>query len=1327
MKKIYTTPKMSAVNNLKNSCSPYGFSFIKTLSLVSVAVFLSNASPVSACDLWGNVSTYFGGGANVRKSIAPTYIIDGSLYRDVGSAFLGVDRKFKGLEADLKLEIKNAFDTAFIGWGTWKQQIDKQFQTILSDMLVKQNTVGTITIGANKGGYVIDVANNSREARLITGVRNAALSPTSDQAVNGSQLYKLGIGVARSFGGGAGYDKSGNWIAPTFTVKAFDKNGNEVNKRYNSVAAAFTGVSDSFANLDKKIENVVTNVAGNSLVKQDDTGLITIGGKVSGAKVSIANSDSAARTLTGVNAGSITATSTDVINGSQLYSMNNVVAGYFGGGAEYKDGKWSAPTFTVKVFNEDGHGAETHYENVAAAFTGVSDSFTNLDKKIENVVTNVAGNSLVKQDDTGLITIGGKVSGAKVSIANSDSAARTLTGVDAGSITATSTDAINGSQLYSMSNLVASYFSRDAGYDADGKWNSPTFTVKVFNEDGAGEETHYENVADAFTGVSDSFANLDKKIENVVTNVAGNSLVKQDDTGLITIGGKVSGAKVSIANSDNALRTLTGVDAGSITATSTDAINGSQLYSMSNLVASYFSRDAGYDADGKWNSPTFTVKVFNEDGAGEETHYENVADAFTGVSDSFANLDKKIENVVTNVAGNSLVKQDDTGLITIGGKVSGAKVSIANSDNAVRTLTGVNAGSITALSTDAINGSQLYSMSNLVASYFSRDAGYDADGKWNSPTFTVKVFNEDGNGTETHYENVADALSGVSSSFTNLNQKIENVTSDSFVKQNSTGLITIGRNKAGDRIDITNDVNAPRVLSGVKGGAFTKTSTEAVNGSQLYLLSQAFASYFGGGAGYNDEGKWSGPTFTIKSFDEDGNETEHKYTNVADAFAGVNDVFKDLNQQIIDVKDGIDITEKSKVSQKNGDANDIITEGFPFMRMASVMRMLPVALDEMEDEVEGEDSGDTLAIGSKSPSKKVSILNSKGETRTLIDVAAGKLSADSTEAINGSQLYSLSTAVATSLGGEAGYNEKGEWKAPSFMVSQFKDGHLSEESYNNVASAFAGMNETLSIIDNRLSKVEKEGSSNGDSNGFPWNEEKGAYDVSHNGKDSKITHVADGDISKGSKDVVNGGQLWDTNNKVKDVADKVTEVEKKVDVAVSYDVEDGEKTNSISLTGGNESEPVLINNVANGKIEEGSKQAVNGGQLHDYTNEQMKTVLKKANEYTDEKVGNLINDSVNEAKSYTNMKFEALTYDINNVRKEARQAAAIGLAVSNLRYFDEPGSLSLSFGGGLWRGQSAFAVGAGYTSEDGKIRSNLSATSAGGHWGVGGGITLKLK
>ncbi|EJF96293.1 hypothetical protein MEI_01514, partial [Bartonella vinsonii subsp. arupensis Pm136co] len=460
-------------------------------------------------------------------------------------------------------------------------------------------------------------------------------------------------------------------------------------------------------------------------------------------------------------------------------------------------------------------------------------------------------------------------------------------------------------------------------------------------------------------------------------------------------------------------------------------------------------------------------------------------------------------------------------------------VSIANVDNAARILSGIKAGSITATSADAINGSQLYAISNSVAGYFSSDAGYGEDGNWRAPTFTVKVFDKDGSGTETRYENVADALSGVSSSFTNLNKKIENVTGDTFVKQNSAGLITIGGSKGGDRIDISNNINNQRILSGVKGGAFTKTSTEAVNGAQIYYMTQAFASYFGGGAGYDEKGKWSGPTFTVKAFDKDGNETENNYSNVADAFAGVNSALTTLNHQIVEIKNSSPIGEKPKFSD---DDSDIISGDFPFMRSLSF------DMDEEE--------------------------NSMSSEYDMLPVA---VSSD----------------------------------------------------------------------------------------------------------------------------------------------------------AVSYDVDknSGQKINSITLKGVNESDPVLIDNVADGKIEKDSKQAVNGGQLHNYTEEQMKIVLDDANKYTDVQV----NNGINEAKSYTDMKFDALSYDIKNVRKEARQAAAIGLAVSNLRYFDDPGSLSVSFAGGLWHGQSAIAFGAGYTSEDGKIRSNLSATSAGGQWGVGGGITLKLK
>ncbi|WP_208438229.1 YadA-like family protein, partial [Bartonella taylorii] len=128
----------------------------------------------------------------------------------------------------------------------------------------------------------------------------------------------------------------------------------------------------------------------------------------------------------------------------------------------------------------------------------------------------------------------------------------------------------------------------------------------------------------------------------------------------------------------------------------------------------------------------------------------------------------------------------------------------------------------------------------------------------------------------------------------------------------------------------------------------------------------------------------------------------------------------------------------------------------------------------------------------------------------------------------------------------------------------------------------------------------------------------------------------------------------------------------------------------------------------------------------DYTEQQMNIVLDDAKKYTDDKVGSAINNAANEAKSYTDMKFETLNYAVEDVRKEAREAAAVGLAVAGLHYNDTPGKLSVSFGTGVWRSQSAFAIGAGYTSEDGFVRSNLSVTSARGHWGLSAGINFTL-
>jgi autotransporter adhesin len=100
--------------------------------------------------------------------------------------------------------------------------------------------------------------------------------------------------------------------------------------------------------------------------------------------------------------------------------------------------------------------------------------------------------------------------------------------------------------------------------------------------------------------------------------------------------------------------------------------------------------------------------------------------------------------------------------------------------------------------------------------------------------------------------------------------------------------------------------------------------------------------------------------------------------------------------------------------------------------------------------------------------------------------------------------------------------------------------------------------------------------------------------------------------------------------------------------------------------------------------------------------------------------------AIETANDYTDQKFNQLNQEIGSIRSEARTAAAIGLAAASLRYDDRPGKLSVAMGGGYWRDETALAFGAGYTSENGRVRANLSGTVADGDVGVGAGLSFTL-
>ncbi|ATO56955.1 YadA-like family protein [Bartonella sp. 1-1C] len=1298
-----------------------------------------------------NATAYLGGGSDVLVGIAPTYKVQGTEHHDVGSAFVDVD----GSISDLYSQIANVE-----GGGDSLVQQEKE-----------ESGNGRITIGSKVGGTEINLSNKDREGRILSGLKDGTLSESSTEAVTGKQLYavdnqltettekvtKVQGDVSTIAKNATAYLGGGSDVlggeAPTYKVQGTE---------HHDVGSAFAGVDGSISDLYSQIANV--EGGGDSLVQQEKeesgNGRITIGSKVGGTEINLSNKDREGRILSGLKDGTLSESSTEAVTGKQLYAVDSQLtettqtveglsmsmdkvegdistiaqnaSAYLGGGSNVLVG--IAPTYKVQ-------GTEHH--DVGSAFVDVDGSISDLYSQIANVEG--GGDSLVQQEKeesgNGRITIGSKVGGTEINLSNKDREGRILSGLKDGALSESSTEAVTGKQLYAVDNQLTettqtveglsmsmdkvegdiSTIAQNASAYLGGGSNvlggeAPTYKV---------QGTEHHDVGSAFAGVDGSISDLYSQIANV--EGGGDSLVQQEKeesgNGRITIGSKVGGTEINLSNKDREGRILSGLKDGTLSESSTEAVTGKQLYAVDSQLTettqtveglsmsmdkvegdiSTIAQNASAYLGGGSNvlggeAPTYKV---------QGTEHHDVGSAFAGVDGSISDLYSQIANV--EGGGDSLVQQEKeesgNGRITIGSKVGGTEINLSNKDREGRILSGLKDGALSESSTEAVTGKQLYAVDNQLTettqtveglsmsmdkvegdiSTIAQNASAYLGGGSNvlggeAPTYKVQ-------GTEHH--DVGSAFAGVDGSISDLYSQIANVEGggDNLVQQekeeSGNGRITIGSKVGGTEINLSNKDREGRILSGLKDGALSESSTEAVTGKQLYAvdnqltettqtveglsmsmdkvegdistIAQNASAYLGGGS--NVLGGIA-PTYTVQGND---------YNNVGEAFSGVDTTLTKIQQEM---------TENTESAAQNS------------------------------------------LLWSDSEQAFVARHGEKGQEKTnskLKFLLDGEIAEGSTEAITGAQLYETNTKLADYLGGGAGYKD-GVWTTPTFNIIQFNFGDkadgLGYQSYNSVADAFGGVNKSLGDLNNRLGNVENQT----ENDVIKWNDEKKAYDANHNGKEAKITGVADGKVEKGSSEAVTGNQLWETNQRVEDLENKFDKTTAQMtEGAVQYDKDkDGKKTNKVTLSGGDTSAPVVIDNVGDGKVEKGSKEAINGGQLY----EKMAVVLDDSKKYTDEKI--------QEAKDYTDMKFESLNYNIEGVKKEARQAAAIGLAAANLRYNEMPGKLSIAIGSGLWRNQSAFAFGAGYTSENGNIRSNISVTNSGNNWGIGGGIQFTL-
>ncbi|EQA1152212.1 adhesin [Escherichia coli] len=546
------------------------------------------------------------------------------------------------------------------------------------------NGINSVALGADS---IADLDNtvsvgNSSLKRKIVNVKNGAIKSDSYDAINGSQLYAISDSVAKRLGGGAAVDvDDGTVTAPTYNLKNGSKNNvgaalavldentlqwDQTKGKYSAAhgtssptASVITDVADGTISASSKdavngsqlkatnddveantaniatntsnIANNTSNIATNTTNISNLTETVTNLGedalkwdKDNGVFTAAHGTETTSK-ITNVKDGDLTTGSTDAVNGSQLKTTNDAVA--------------------------------TNTTNIATNTTNISN--------LTETVTNLGEDALKWDKDNGVFTA-----------AHGNNTASKITNILDGTVTATSSDAINGSQLYDLSSNIATYFGGNASVNTDGVFTGPTYKIG---------ETNYYNVGDALAAINSSFSTS-----------LGDALLWDATAG-----------KFSAKHGTNGdASVITDVADGEISDSSSDAVNGSQLHGVSSYVVDALGGGAEVNADGTITAPTYTIA--NAD-------YDNVGDAL---------------NAIDTTLDDALLWDADAG-------ENGAFSAAHGKDKTASVITNVANGAISAASSDAINGSQLYTTNKYIADALGGDAEVNADGTITAPTYTI--------------------------------------------------------------------------------------------------------------------------------------------------------------------------------------------------------------------------------------------------------------------------------------------------------------------------------------------------------------------------------------------------------------------------------------------------------------------------------------------------------------------------------------------------------------------------------------------------------------
>ncbi|WP_433705403.1 YadA-like family protein [Paraburkholderia sacchari] len=725
---------------------------------------------------------------------------------------------------------------------------------------------------ANVAANTTDIATNA--SNIATNTADIATNASNITRVEG-KADQSGSAVASALGGGAAYNATTGAIsAPSYAVQG-STYGN-VGAALGSLDTAVTGNTNSISDITNQLNSGTVGLVQQAAAGAD----LTVGKDTDGVAVDLADKAGNTRTLKSVTAG---VADTDAVNMSQLNATNanvatnasniatntadiatnasnitrvegkadqsgSAVASALGGGAAYNatTGAISAPSYAVQG---------STYGNVGAALGSLDTAVTGNTNSISDITNQLNSGTvgLVQQAAAGAdLTVGKDTDGVAVDLADKAGNTRTLKNVTAG---AADTDAVNMSQLNATNANVATNAANIATNTADIATNASNITRVEGKADQSGSAVAsalgggaaYNATTGAISAPSyavqgSTYGNVGAALGSLDTAVTGNTnsisditnqlnsgtvgLVQQAAAGAdLTVGKDTDGVAVDLADKAGNTRTLKNVTAG---VADTDAVNMSQLNATNTNVAHNASDIANLQGS-----------VANLDGR------------VTQNTSDIATINSNLTNMNGSMANALMYDSPAHASVTLGGAGAASPVMLRN----------VAAGTLSASSTDAVNGSQLYATNAQVSSN------------------TAAITSLDTRVTQ----NTAD--------ITSLTTSINNGEVGLVKQDAATHTITVAKTSDGTTVDFAG-VAGTRTLTGVSAGAVNASSTDAVNGSQLYNVAGSMASALGGGSTVNADGTITGPTYHV------GGNT---FTDMGSALTNVDGRVSSIETQVANV------------------------------------------------------------------------------------------------------------------------------------------------------------------------------------------------------------------------------------------------------------------------------------------------------------------------------------------------------------------------------------------------------------------------------------------